>query len=141
MSCMDCPEASAAAMTDMIAMERANGADMMFSSLWLVVNFHLVPLLFAVSMCSLYRIFSTCKALLQNIFFALRRIFGYSGHMKTDMLTSVLNNLAREDVRVPAVSKATGLSVQWLYQLRGGKIPNPGVKQIQVLTDYFRKAA
>jgi hypothetical protein len=61
--------------------------------------------------------------------------------MKTDLLTGVLTNLAREDVHVPVVSKATGLSVQWLYQLRGGKIPNPGVRQIQKLADYFRKAA
>jgi hypothetical protein len=61
--------------------------------------------------------------------------------MTTDLLTSVLNNLSREDVHVPAVSKATGLSVQWLYQLRGGKIPNPGVRQVQKLAYYFSKTA
>jgi transcriptional regulator with XRE-family HTH domain len=61
--------------------------------------------------------------------------------MKTDLLTYVLGQLERDTVHVPTVSKATGISVQWLYQLRGGKIPNPGVKQIQKLADYFRKSA
>jgi hypothetical protein len=57
--------------------------------------------------------------------------------MKTDLLTFVLSQLARESVHVPTVSKATGISVQWLYQLRGGKIPNPGVRQVQLLAEYF----
>ena len=61
----------------------------------------------------------------------------YSERMKTDLLTYVLGQLERDTVHVPDVSKATGISVQWLYQLRGGKIPNPGVKQIQKLAEYF----
>ena len=57
--------------------------------------------------------------------------------MKTNLLTFVLGQLRRNDVHVPVVSKATGLSTQWLYQLRRGIIPNPGVKQIQKLAEYF----
>ena len=57
--------------------------------------------------------------------------------MKTDLLTYVRSQLERDAVHVPVVSKATGISVQWLYQLRSGKIPNPGVRQIQKLAEYF----
>jgi len=57
--------------------------------------------------------------------------------MKTNLLTFVLGQIRRNDVSVPNVARATGLSTQWLYMLRRGKIPNPGVKQIQTLAEYF----
>lgn len=36
-----------------------------------------------------------------------------------------------------AIAKATGVSVAWLSRFADDKIPNPGVRQVQAIFDYF----
>lgn len=52
----------------------------------------------------------------------------------------VLRQLNESGVDVSRVAADTGLGLSWLYQLRRGLIPDPGVVKIQALADYFRRA-
>ena len=60
--------------------------------------------------------------------------------MKTDILSFVIENLRDEGVSLSQVCRDTGLKQSWLYQLKVGLIPDPGVRKIQLLADYFRSA-
>lgn len=60
--------------------------------------------------------------------------------MKTDILSFVIENLRDEGVSLSQVCRETGLKQSWLYQLKVGLIPDPGVRKIQLLADYFRRA-
>lgn len=40
-------------------------------------------------------------------------------------------------VTAKAISQQTGLSRAWLSRFKTGKIPNPGVVQVQTLHDYL----
>ena len=59
--------------------------------------------------------------------------------MKTDILSFVLENLRAESVPLSSVCRDTGLKQSWLYQLKVGLIPDPGVRKIQILAGYFRR--
>lgn len=54
------------------------------------------------------------------------------------MLDFVLNRLNRQGVSLVQVCAETGLKRSWLWQLKDGRIPDPSVRRIQVLHDYFR---
>ena len=60
--------------------------------------------------------------------------------MKTDILSFVIENLRDDGVSLSQVCRDTGLKQSWLYQLKVGLIPDPGVRKIQLLADYFRCA-
>ena len=59
--------------------------------------------------------------------------------MKTDILSFVIESLRDESVSLSRVCRDTGLKQSWLYQLKVGLIPDPGVRKIQVLAEYFRR--
>jgi predicted transcriptional regulator len=48
------------------------------------------------------------------------------------MLEATPRSLKAKDI-----AKATGLSEAWLSRFHAGKIPNPGVVQVQTLYDYL----
>ena len=60
--------------------------------------------------------------------------------MKTDILSFVIDSLRDEGVSLSQVCRDTGLKQSWLYQLKVGLIPDPGVRKIQILAEYFRRA-
>lgn len=60
--------------------------------------------------------------------------------MKTDILSFVIESLRDDGVSLSQVCRATGLKQSWLYQLKVGLIPDPGVRKIQILADYFLRS-
>ena len=64
-----------------------------------------------------------------------------AGMNNEDILSFVLRRLNETGVELAAVATETGLGLSWLYQLRRGQIPDPGVVKIQALADYFRRTA
>lgn len=65
--------------------------------------------------------------------------------MNTNILDYVLAQLRSGDAVLTEVCRETGLKPSWLWQLKDGRIPDPSVRKIQTLADYFcskhRKAA
>ena len=65
--------------------------------------------------------------------------------MNTNILDYVLAHLRSGDTVLTEVCRETGLKPSWLWQLKDGRIPDPSVRKIQTLADYFcskhRKAA
>lgn len=65
--------------------------------------------------------------------------------MNTNILDYVLAQLRSGDTVLTEVCRETGLKPSWLWQLKDGRIPDPSVRKIQTLADYFcskhRKAA
>lgn len=57
--------------------------------------------------------------------------------MKTNLLDYVLANLRNDGTVLSEVCRATGLKSSWLWQLKDGRIPDPSVRKIQTLADYF----
>ena len=53
------------------------------------------------------------------------------------MLDYVLEQLRKPETGLTEVCRETGLKSSWLWQLKDGRIPNPGVRKIQTLHDYF----
>lgn len=53
------------------------------------------------------------------------------------MLDYVLDQLRQPETVLTEVCRQTGLKASWLWQLKDGRIPNPGVRKIQTLYDYF----
>lgn len=55
-----------------------------------------------------------------------------------DMLTYVIEELRARKGQWPAICKATDIDYSWLSKLSRGDIPEPGVRKVQRLADYFR---
>lgn len=53
------------------------------------------------------------------------------------MLNYVLEQLRKPETVLTEVCRETGVKSSWLWQLKDGRIPNPGVRKIQTLYDYF----
>lgn len=53
------------------------------------------------------------------------------------MLDYVLDQLRKPETVLTEVCRQTGLKASWLWQLKDGRIPNPGVRKIQTLHDHF----
>lgn len=56
-----------------------------------------------------------------------------------DMLTFVVSELQARKGQWPAICKATGIDYSWMSKLAREDIPEPGVKKVQRLADYFRQ--
>lgn len=61
--------------------------------------------------------------------------------MKPDMLTYVMDSLNAEGTNLAEVVRQTKLKESWMRKLKYGAIPDPGVRKIQRLADYFKKQA
>ena len=59
--------------------------------------------------------------------------------MKEKIYPFVLRRLSDERVAIPDVARDTGLKLRWLYCVKRGEIPDPGVVKIQALADYFAR--
>jgi hypothetical protein len=57
--------------------------------------------------------------------------------MLPNLLTFVLDRLRDPATNLAAVVSDTGLKRSWLWQLKDGRIPDPSVRKIQLLADYF----
>lgn len=55
------------------------------------------------------------------------------------MLSYVIDRLRAEETVLTVVCRETGLKPSWLWQLKDGRIPDPSVRKIQSLHDYFRR--
>ena len=55
------------------------------------------------------------------------------------LLTSVLASLQARKGQWRQIANATGLDYSWLTKLGQGKINDPGVRKIQILSDYMGK--
>lgn len=53
------------------------------------------------------------------------------------MLDFVMARLNAGGVSLAQVCADTGLKRSWLWQLKDGRIPDPSVRRIQTLHDYF----
>ena len=53
------------------------------------------------------------------------------------MLDYVLAKLRAPETVLKKVCADTGLKPSWLWQLKDGRIPDPSVRKIQALNDYF----
>jgi hypothetical protein len=57
--------------------------------------------------------------------------------MNSNLLDFVLSNLRRRDHPWTEVAKASGVPYDTLKKIAHGITPNPGVKHVQALADYF----
>jgi len=57
--------------------------------------------------------------------------------MNSNLLDFVLTNLRRRDRSWVEVAKATGVPYDTLKKIANGVTPNPGVRHVQALADYF----
>ena len=57
--------------------------------------------------------------------------------MNSNLLDFVLSNLRRRDHRWTEVAKATDVPYDTLKKIANGVTPNPGVKHVQALANYF----
>lgn len=57
--------------------------------------------------------------------------------MNSNLLDFVLTSLRRRDRPWVEVAKATGVPYDTLKKIANGVTPNPGVKHVQALADYF----
>lgn len=57
------------------------------------------------------------------------------------MLDFVMGCLNRPGVSITQVCADTGLKRSWMWQLKDGRIPDPSVRRIQLLHDYFSARA
>lgn len=57
--------------------------------------------------------------------------------MNSNLLDFVLTNLRRRDRPWVEVAKSTGVPYDTLKKIANGVTPNPGVKHVQALADYF----
>lgn len=58
---------------------------------------------------------------------------------KKTLLQKTLRMLNRCDMTHQELADATGLGRHWIASFRQGRIPNPGIKYVQILHDYFEK--
>ena len=56
---------------------------------------------------------------------------------RRDVVTQLVKRLRDVDKTVPEIAAATGVGERWLYMLRRGEIPNPGVLQFFRVRDYL----
>lgn len=57
--------------------------------------------------------------------------------MTSNLLDFVLTNLRRREHPWTGVAKATGVPYDTLKKIATGVTPNPGVRHVQALADYF----
>jgi hypothetical protein len=57
--------------------------------------------------------------------------------MNTDLLSYVTGRLAEYRGPLADLARDAGVPYSWLLMLHRGEIPNPGVRSIQRLADYF----
>ena len=68
--------------------------------------------------------------------------FGSSmADMETSIYEFVLGELERAKGHWPAVASGSGISRRTIEKIARREVTNPGIKHIQALADYFRKAA
>lgn len=60
--------------------------------------------------------------------------------MNTNILDFVMDRLNRPTTSLAQVCRDTSLKKSWLWQLKDGRIPDPSVRKIQVLAEYFSRA-
>ena len=58
--------------------------------------------------------------------------------MNTNILEFVLSNLDRRKPKWAVVARSTGVPYDTLKKIATRTTPNPGVRHIQALADYFR---
>lgn len=61
--------------------------------------------------------------------------------MNTNILDFVMAHLTAPGTSLAQVCRDTGLKRSWLWQLKDGRIPDPSVRKIQTLAEYFSRAA
>ena len=77
--------------------------------------------------------------LLQALFSCIYYNFMYYSHMDLQKTrTELIDWLGSKKGRWPVVAEDTGLSYHWVQKFAMGKIPNPGMKNLQILFDYKR---
>ena len=58
--------------------------------------------------------------------------------MQTNIHEFVLQRLAQRHVMWTKVSRETGVPYETLKKIASGRTPNPGVRHVQALADYFQ---
>ena len=61
--------------------------------------------------------------------------------MVTDSVRQVIDYLATQKGRLPAIAQETGLGLEWLRKLVGGHIQDPGISKIETLRAYMNKTS
>ena len=74
-------------------------------------------------------------------FFPMPQKRVYSAPMNTPLLDFVIDRLQSTKGSWPSVADGSGVPRRTLEKIARKEIPNPGIKHVEALAEYFRKAA